>query len=275
MKVVKSFFLTVKNSIYGPEFYRSVTTRPLKHGVWYMAGLMFLVTLPLGVQMTTGLLEFLSVKTVNETVAAYPDDLIFTLKDGEVSVNQEEPIFIGKGEDGKDHLIVIDTKSALTGDQLKQYSTFALVKKDLVIAESGNGSRIIPLNDVDDFTLTKERLTGWGEKAKPYLTPAAIGLSIFIFVMMFVFSWGGQLMYTLFPAAVVFLAAKVFKKKFTFKHSYKVALYATTLPILGETLIRLIGGGPTPMFSFTALTLLIILLNISQKQKSETQEVSA
>lgn len=261
------FFTNVKNSIYGPGFYAALGSRSMGRSVGYFIGLATLLSIVTAVPVISGLASFLNEKAVNEFFGAYPEDLVVTLADGKVSINQPEPYFVpNPEEDDKKNLVTIDTKSEFSGSQADEYSTYVLVKEDFaVMAGSGDqAGRIVPFNTFDDIVITKEMVAGWGSALAPYAGVALFAASIILFIAFIVGSLF-YFIYFLIPAVLILGIGRLLKQPFGFAHAYKVAIHAATLPLLASTAFFLFGT-PKPFLAFTVLLLLVATLNLSKSR---------
>jgi len=255
------FIKTIRDSVYGPSFYQSLNSVTVGKSIRYF----LLVSLILGfisaIPMVPDIFAFFSSTTVNNIVQTYPADLEINIRDGKVSTNQTEPYYLKDTlSSGKDNLLVIDTKTPLTGTQFADYSTYVLLKQDYAIVANNQGDKIISLSTVKDFTLTQTAIASVAEQIYPYLTTIAIVASILFWLVMFVAN-ACTLIYVLIAALLVLWLTKIMKRGLSYKESYKTAVYAATLPIIVSTLLGLFGVG-MPFLTYSLLLLIVVYINL-------------
>lgn len=256
---------TIRRSIFSREFYAQVPGTGLKSGFKYLLALFLAVALLAVIRMIPVIFTLLSQETADSIVSSYPPGLVVTLAAGQVSVNQPEPIYIGKGVGSMEqkHMLVIDTASPFTGSQFDDYSTVALIKKDFAVVRDGEGSKIRRFASSDNFTLTQEKLEGWARTASPYLQPLAFAAVVLLFLSILFFGSAYTALYLLLPAGILFLVRQIIKKPMPYKSLYKVTLYAATFPIIVSSVVGFFGGA-MPFLAFTMLLLLVAIVNLSE-----------
>jgi len=255
------FIQTVRDSIYNPSFYQTLNERTVGKSIRYFLLLSFVLALLSTVAIVPDIFAFLSPKTVDEIVQTYPSDLEIRIKEGKVSTNQQEPYVLPGGfDDDKANLLVIDTKTPLESTQFAEYSTHVLLKQDFAIVADDQGGRLIPLDAVKDFALSRAIIASWAEKFYPYLMPMAIGASLVLWLGL----WIANLftfIYLLLAALLVMLLGRMMKQKLSYKESYRVALYAVTLPLIIATLLGMFSIG-MPFLTYTLLLLVVVYANL-------------
>lgn len=255
------FIQTVRDSVYNPSFYQALSERTVGKSIRYFLLLSFVLALLSTIAIVPDIFAFLSPKTVDEIVQTYPSDLEIRIKDGKVSTNQQEPYILPGGFD-EDHanLLVIDTKTPLESTQFAEYSTHVLLKQDFAIVADDQGGRLMPLDAVKDFTLSRAIIASWAEKFYPYLMPIAIGASLVLWLGLWIANLF-TLIYLLFAALLVMLLGRVTKQKLSYKESYRVALYAVTLPLIVATLLGMFSI-VMPFLTYTLLLLVVAYANL-------------
>ena len=275
------FFKQVKNSIYNREFYKGLLERPFGYSLKYYLKLALTTALfgavVFGLFMVPNILSFLW-KVDAELVKIYPQDLVVTITDGEVSLNKPEPYRIAwpAGFDlthildrewiGYENLVVIDTTRAVE-EILNSTSTLVAISATNIgykdIDSKVYTDTIAPFTNTE---ITYNRVLEFLEDVRPwykFLTPFfVVGVFVVAFLMM-IFLLGLLLIQALF-IWVLLLLMKVQKdktKKVTFIQSLQVTLHATTLPVILMATLSVLGY---PMFGvlFLALILVVIYLNL-------------
>lgn len=266
------FFQTIKNSIYAPSFYQQIPSRSFKGSLGYFLLLiLFLTIISTITLLPTMLFEVPAIlqQFLNDAVACFPDELKLSINRGKVTTNVAEPYFVPfcLGEQTSqdyNNLLVIDTQTPFSSSQFNQYQTVAWLTKDtLVYKERDYKIQIFDLSQIPEFKLDRATINSLAQKISPWLKfvgPALLLVILLGLYIMYIF----RLMYALFLALVIFLSAKVFKKTLTYKASYKISLYAMTLPLLVELAVHSTSkwtnfdGFP---FMFTAVTLGVVFFN--------------
>ncbi len=129
------FFTTIKDSIYSPDFYRTLRAKPLSFSLKYYFSLAAVLALAGTVLMTVQFLpkaQFALTTLAEKVVERFPAELEVTFKGGVVSTNVKEPYFVketpgeadalrNEVEDAGTHenLLVIDTSSPLSLELFK------------------------------------------------------------------------------------------------------------------------------------------------------------
>lgn len=264
-----NFFRTLRDSVYGPAFYSSIPSKSLGSSVWYLFKLSVLLSIIASLVFVPAIFSFFTYSTLEDFAAQYPEELVVTVTEGNVTTNVEEPYFIPDTdpEANVKNFVVIDTKSEFTLSQLEEYSTYLLVKKDFVVTNEKKGeSRIIPFEEIDGFELSRPIIQGWIDALAPYLITGAIVISLIVVLGLAIGSMF-TLIYLFFAALLAWLAAKTFKLAWSYKDSYKAALHAATLPMILST-IAMVAGFPLPLFSYTLLLALIVIVNLKMSPKT-------
>ena len=269
-----NIFIQIKNSIYNKEYYQStVLNQSLRSSVKYLAKLSLLVAL-LGCVVFSVALPRLIVKAkgaITSTVDEYPNDLIVTLKDGNVSINKPEPYIVkvpeslSKPTDSNspkiENLIVINTTEPFSLDKFKSYATYILITKTEVVSmQSKNGEiKISSLDKLGNLEITKS----WVMEKEAVLMKILPSIISIIVVLMFIgISIGlfvATLIALLFSAIIVWLIFKIKKTEITYKKSYQVALHASTIILIICIFNSYLGFFGNSFFKLLIFVILIII----------------
>src|SRR3989338_6675393 len=77
------FFASLTNSVYSPSFYAALPQKTFWSSVWYLTRVTLLIK------------NWDSIdQTVVNALNVYPEDLVLTFQDGQMTSNQAEPYFI-------------------------------------------------------------------------------------------------------------------------------------------------------------------------------------
>ena len=273
-------FRVIRSSIYEPAFYARIRSRTLWSTIktFVILGLVGFGLLMLFAYIAIVPLAHSGLP--DAVASAYPADLVVTMAKGELSINQPQPyyikntlpIFSGKGE--PQNIAVFDGNDQLSSD-LKQNSTFVIVKKQFAITQGRDGTeQVTPFTSYQSTTtIDQAKFVGMVDKVKPYFAPgiiyggAVLLLLITLFGALFWVIYHG--IYVLIPALLIFLISKLQKDHMKFSESYMVALYASVpIAILFYLLLLLSIKLPIP-FAYTALLLIVAFINLSKAPHAE------
>ncbi len=270
---MQQFIEHIQKSIFNPEYYRELLTRPASYSWKYYWSFAMLLAVFMTIFSTIPL-----VPTVNTTlndlsrniIAYYPDLLEVRIDKGEVSTNVSEPYYLAMPKIMRDHvatatdpqyLVVIDTHAQVSVEQFKAYKAGFWISKEYLIAGDGNGGiRIYKFGPQVTYMINESSVQSFMKAVQPYFKFVAPILVLVVFVAMLL-SFALNLLYLLFGALIVWLMGKLMKQNFTYGTSYRICLHATTLPlIVGLALSLLPIGGGIPFFS-TILLLIVVYVN--------------
>ena len=276
-----NFFKTIANSIYSPEFYKSLVKGEYKSSFGYF----FLFILICAVLKTAFIMPQIFVfqdvvATMGaEAVEKFPADLKVMIKNGKVSTNVEEPYFVPVPESkdansalaGIKNLIVIDTKTPYSAEQLDKYKTLAWLTSDSVFYSRERSGKIetFALTGVKDFTLDKSFLDSKFKTFSPLFK--MIGPLLVVLAMIGIYvAYISQLLYLFFLALLVWLVATVMKIKLDYWVAYRVGVHAITASLLVGLIFTLIQiWVPIRPFFFmsTFIALIVAGVNLGQSRK--------
>lgn len=267
-----NFFNKVKSSIYSPEFYKSVRKKTTGEAFKYFLGLAAIlaliqavISIPIAVSIQKELPNISS-----KVVSYYPAELEVKIKDGRASTNVKEPYFIKMPEgEGYANLLVIDTKTSYSAEQFTKYSAAAWLTKDTLFVKEENGLRAFELTKIQELTINKTLVSEIVNKISPFFKLIIPVISIFIFlglILLYIF----RLIQLLFIAIGIYLVGRAMNLNFGYKESYKIGLFAITLPLILDLVLNfskgLINFSGIPFF-FTIATLLVVGVNYYQAKK--------
>ncbi|MEX0910463.1 MAG: DUF1189 family protein [Candidatus Paceibacterota bacterium] len=276
-----SFFSQIKNSIYNRDFYKSLLGKSFTYSFKYYFKLALIFSLlgamVFGLLMVPNILSFLWTADA-ELVKIYPPDLVVTITDGQVSVNQPEPYSILWPEGFKlednlppdwevyENLVVIDTTRAVEAT-LNSTSTLVAVSGAVVGYKDLDGK--IYTDTIAPFTNTEisyektllvlEQIRPWYKFLIPFFVA---GFFMVVFLMMVVLL--GLLLIQALFSWVLLVLMKVSgsgTKKVSYIQAFQITLHATTLPVFLMGVLSVFGY-PLLGVWFLALILVIIYLNL-------------
>jgi hypothetical protein len=274
---------TFRQSIYSPPFYAAAVKQKTGQALGFFmkfAVVLTLISLVGAGSFWLGIFQFERnlPDLVTQLSNNFPADLILTIKGGHASTNVTEPYFIPK-DDIKDsapnfqHWIVIDTKTPYSSEQFANYKSFAWLTSDTLFyysqynskAETGAKTvpseiRAMPLSDVSDMVIDRSKVHGWLTMFEPWVRVLTPVFALFVVGLIYV-AVLFKLVYLFFLACLVWLVGRIMKKNFDYGASYRVGMYAASLPFLLSELANAVRLH-APTFSVTVLALLIVALNL-------------
>lgn len=274
------FFSSVKSSIYDPGFYTGIKNKSLGECLRYFFGLVLLLTFlntlvlsyELGIKVPQKIRDF-----VAQTIDSTPNDLVVTIGNGQVSTNQQEPLFIPLPqtdnevrEDTLNNILVIDTKTPFSATQFNQYKTLLWLTRDSLFYQNNElDQRSLDLSKFDNITVNRNTLEQWVGKINPWLDFFGPVLILLVFVGLFI-GFSFNLLYFLILAVLVFFLSSIFKWGLNYSGSYKTAVFSSTLSFFIDLILFNTGiytgfyGFP---FFFTLTSLCIATINLQNFDK--------
>ncbi len=258
MRKVKIFTRTFWNSLTKPSYYKDINEAKFSFSFKYLLSLFLLVSFIVGVSISARTLGFISQtpKFVESTksfmVETYPKELKLTLKEGKITTNVKEPYFVDLAENKKasiepfKHFIAISTKG--NPEDIKNLDSLFLVTGDNLIVSEGSASggyKVISLNNAlfkipNGISLDKLLFTSILDKFTPYalkiLPRIIVGISLLILLLYPLlrgtFGFIFQTVFLLPAALILFIGAKIAKRKLSFAKMYQMSLHGATIPVI-------------------------------------------
>lgn len=276
-------FEHVRKSIYNPEYYEEIESKPFSYSIKYFYSLVLVMAVILStvygfifIPVTVSFLKSFGTAIVDY----YPSELTVTIKGGMVTTNVTEPYSLPFPEKlrssetkGIDNLLVIDTHHDFTMDLWNQYKTTAWLTKDtLIYRDKDNRISITPLDKTPNTEITRTKIASWLAAIEPFFkwVPPLLIFGIFVFFMFFL---SGYLFYLLFGALLIYFIARLKKIPLSYKKAYQVGLHAITLSLIFTLAkLSLLQGSPNIPFLFTAVLCIVAWINLKKKEESTTTE---
>lgn len=159
-------------------------------------------------------------------LAANLPDIALSVKNGQVETNVPQPFVQTDGN----FAFIVDTNGTLS--DLDNYPTGVLILKDKLVAKSETESRIVDLKEFEGTKVSRSMLVDWANNNKATLwTLGLVAIILLSAVGVGVF-WLVRLAGFLLGAIVIFLAGLVFKKRLSYQQAFKLAIYASVLPLV-------------------------------------------
>jgi hypothetical protein len=273
MRNMKHFLKTLRSAWYDPDFYEGMEQNTIGPAIGFFFVLGLLGMLLTSVVLAPHVIRFAYSDAPQLISNAYPDDLEITFANNRLSVNQPLPYYVPNtlfATDTVKHLAVFDMENVLPVS-LEETSTLMLFKDTYMLLPGQNNSQQVTLYTelgTTTGTLRKEMVNSFVEKIRPYFTYGVLGVAVFIAVAAISF---GSLVWTMFhmvyaviPASVVWLLYTLQKKHAPFSRAYMTTLYATVPVAILTFVSSLLLSVRLPFLGYTALVVLIAIVNTWQ-----------
>lgn len=278
------FLKTVKESVWGKVFYEQVrgesAGQAIKYFLLLMASVAIITSFVLAITVTVAWKSAPKLAEIEQMVAdLYPNELVLTWKNGEVSSNVDEPYAIPFPKEWLSHqerrddfpmvenLLVIDTSKSVDANDFERYDTMLILGKDSVGNRDARQGKVQIQNfsryNFDDFQLDKEKVLSLVSMAFNFLKWVFLTLLFALPLLIFVGLSVQYLVYLVFGALIIWLVAKLRKVELTYGVAYKLGLYLLTLPILVNILSSIIHILDAP-FVFTLILAFVTYINLEQ-----------
>jgi hypothetical protein len=267
------FLKNLKNSIYGPDYYIELLQKPISFSFRYFFSFISLIALIASVIFLFTVAP--KVKLILDKIGAqalerFPASLEITIKEGNASINQQEPYKISAPAGIKDteffygkveNILVIDTKNDFTTEELGQYKTLCVLAKTIIACQREDQITIQPLSKIANLVINKAIITSWVERVRPFLN-LIYPLALIGAWLVFFFSIILRLAYLLIFALVIWLIASLKKIKIGYAKSYQMGLHLMTLPIIVIILFKFLLPQMNIPFLFTIVSVLMAFINL-------------
>lgn len=297
-----TFLDNVKNSIYGPEFYKKLLTKAPSFSFKYFYALVSVLAVVLTAQFSFRAIPSLNTFLAGigpQIVSNYPNELVITIKNGQASSNVDEPYFIKTpasilGENFKnvpvitvnglqpssssssvpENLIVIDTKNQFSEADFDKYNTFAvLTKTSLAMRKDSGKIEIQSLNKIPDWTISKASVSSFVGKIQPFIKFAS-PLFVLMFFVGYMFYFSLQLIYLLLAALLIWAVTKIKKLQIGYKKSYQAGLHIMTFPLLIGAISTILNIHITDAIPFFTTIVIVVFATINFEPRKTESVVS-
>jgi hypothetical protein len=274
---VVNFVRMVANSIWSPRTYAEIANVPLGRALRYFYVLALLLTVIRLVPFIVGGLVLLPVVTTG-LADVYPPDLEMRVTKGVVTTNMSEPYFIPMPDyvalaDGPRNIVVIDTKTPPSLDQLDEFQAAAWVHSDAVYVRGEVAGELVPIPIDEDADLVIDRRTfeAYVADAQPWmLVLGGVGLAGALVALYASFML--RLLYMLAAALLILGMSRFLRFRWSYADSYKAGLFAMTAAFFVDLAVDVAGVvSPIAGFSnmFTLVTVATVTLNLAVARRRE------
>lgn len=281
MKKIQTFLNAFIKSIISVDYYKDIVKAHVSFSMKYFFVLLLLGTVVASIATYVRIIPDVE-KGINELTmylqTAYPEDLIFTMKDSALSINQPEPYFFSIPEKYKtpntqqqiENIITFDSDGTI--DDLDEYKTFVLINSKNIITKNNNKLEVYPLENIPDgnFTINEymEVVNGLYD-IEPLIKPAvAIGLILGLgFYLLF-----SKSLYIVGMGVVAMLLGNIFRLVLNYSKYVQLVIHTMTLPFLisiGEIALNMPISIP---FWFSGLNILFIVIVFNVLKENNSKE---
>lgn len=244
----------LKQNIYSPSYYQNLVDRPIpaSHSFKYYFALVSLLAVAYTAVVSVFFIPlFLTIakSSMEGIIANFPEKLEITIRNHEATTNLKQPIYIPlpsnnflfdelRKTTGYKNLMVVDTRNDTYDPvQYKNYQTIFLLKaKSIVSADQSNKVSIDTFSDIKDVKVTKTTLDNIFGKMRlltGVLAPFLVLVAYFLFFLAMVF----YLIPLFVGAFIIWLWLNMAGRKITYWRAYRVAMHASTLPLVANIFI--------------------------------------
>jgi len=265
MKKLKAFFYVLFKSATSISYYKDLLKVPLGFSIKYLLILAVLasVIISIAIVPSTAKKQIVEIdKFTDGAIAFFPDDLVISIKNGELTMNRTEP-FIVKG------ILAIDVNGTI--EDLDRYETAVLINSSNIVVREEGAIKAYPLKDMPDTQVTKDMIVGSAERIDGYLKYLPYALFALIFLVEFFYYFGMKLLYLLIVAVLVMLIGRARGLSLGFSKFYQISLHAMTLPLVIEVVTGIVGfsiGIPMWFLGLNLLVALAAIMRIDTKSSS-------
>lgn len=287
MQVLLQFVTNYKRSLRDFSFYKEILGKPFFFSLQFLYIVTFLVLFINTLLVTVTAAFYLpSLPSALNTLQSrlevlYPEELIITIKEGTISTNLSEPLYLDVAELNSytdyQHFITIHTKASVF--DYADLDTMILVTKNTIVYPDINSSlpyRTESAHELGDTVITYQtyqdavnRLNSFLAKL-PSIAPWLLIASLILIPIMgslVVTVW--RLLILIILTGIMYPIARIFGAQYTFNQLYRMGMHALVAPITLSLILNMIGT-LAPM-AFTACFLLwmtIILSRLTEKKES-------
>ena len=211
-------------SFFSKDLYRDVALQWKGTGVAYLLLLLIICCVPSIVRMYTGFADFVD----NEAPKVVSQIPTISIVDGKASIQEDQPYAI-IDPDTEKVIIIIDTTGTITS--LGETEALGLITEtDATFKKNAIETRTFSFRDVQDFTLTQERITRWLNVARKLVVPV-----LFPFIVLWFFAF--RIVQVLVYAAIGLLFSSWFKSNMLYLTLIRLAVVAVTPCIIIKTVL--------------------------------------
>lgn len=263
--VKMGFFKTLVATVYSPEFYAGMKQRTFGEGAWYFLRLVMLYSLiwvGMGTVIIGSIVDFKPGMLVEKAVELYPQDLVVTVHEGRVGINQPEPYLVAQG--------MIDTQNLFTPEKFKENNVAWWLTSTMLYYQD-RGLKNVPLASVPNLVVDRTALSTLGERLSPtlkWMLPSML-IGVWVALALAYFLWG--MVYTVLLAVFISILRDLFKLSAAYGVSYRTGLYLMTW-VLGAQGAVMLAQEVTGLKPFPFMVSLIALIGLGLNLRNAKRE---
>lgn len=283
MNLLKTFFYSLKRSLFEPKYYKEDIAKAKfwfsYKFLWFFLFLLIIInTFTIGGQyiknrpyIQPGITKF-----INYAENFYPAKLELKIKNGQLSTNVKEPYIFDVDKsyfkETKKHFLVIDTKGSI--DNYPDYDAYILATKNAVIYPSKSNNNqpneisVYYFRDLkQDFTLNKKVYSDLLNIIRPYTGRAVFYIDIIVMIALIFYLIFGSLIWTstillglVFMTFFVWIVSLISKKKLSYGTLYRFGMHAVTWPIIISEFVKLLGLTIPGLYPIAFFIFILVIL---------------
>ncbi|CAN5220531.1 hypothetical protein BH09PAT2_BH09PAT2_02570 [soil metagenome] len=291
MNVLRNFITTYQKSIRDFSFYKQASDKPFFNAirfvyiltflVLFINTLLFAITAAFILPSLPGYIETLE-KRLN---TLYPKNLVVKAKDGVISTNQKEPIYLDIPEISNiadyHHFVTINTK--LSARDYRELKTVILVTQNgLVYPDVNNTVTPYHVEKASDLGNTIINYKTYQEAVArlnialdmlPGIAPWLLISSVILIPILGAFIITIWRMFILAILTCILLpVSSIFGSKLSFNQLYRMGMYGMAIPITLSLILNMAGAFiPMAFASCFLLWMVIVLSKIERKKEAITE----
>ncbi len=257
---MNTFITDFKRSLYDFKWYKEIERGEHPLRISYTTILSLISALVTVIVLTISLYTILIPSVGEEINKQFPEDLVITIKSGELSINQPMPYRFEFSEEekknnkeGKFNILVIDTEAEADLDSTQKYETYAFANKTTVVIEEDSPEiKAYPLKDFPDTVLSRDSIQGWFGTFKDYSW--ILPIIVFPFVAFYIFVC--LLILFLVSGGLLWIIMKIASRDLSFARAFAISMYAYTFIFILDLVLLFVYGS----FGFLVSVLITVLL---------------
>ncbi|QQG44679.1 MAG: DUF1189 family protein [Candidatus Roizmanbacteria bacterium] len=271
MKKVKTFFYVFRSSLlpHQPFYHKLIKTKfsfSLKYFL-FLSIIVYLVFVCI-YAFKFNLFQNFSLASTNfyKSLAAFPDDLIISIKNGKLTTNYNRPYFMWMDNNQKKILLLVIDENG-TQTSIKDYNALTLLTHEAVISRSlfDKNKYIINSFDKDSIIIDKAKVEEINDILKNVISTIYLLMPFVFIILLPLIVIIVNFLYLLLASIVVHFFAKYYFKGITLRKTLQIAFHAFTLPLLVNYILGIIDPRIAILpITFFALTFLFLSFAIHE-----------
>jgi len=252
-----SIFEEIGKSIYSPSYYSNLRNERFFASFSYFISVAIIVSLVATAVITLRVFPLAKTTLQNlgpEVIERFPEGLIITIKDNQISTNSSGSVAIPFDLGSSTlklptNFLVIDTANPFDETRFKNASTVLYLTKDTIYAANEDGGiEQSEKVEIPDVVIDRASVLRWSHDLVPLLSWLPF---VFVFAIFFAGLWLSSLvlMELILGALVIMLASRARGVALSYKESYQIGLHAITLRLL-LGIVAVLGSGLLAAFVF-------------------------